>query len=82
MLSADGYVAVFTTPEGDVYRTPLVCWREDGPNVYGVTLHKGGLRRAEELPGFTRYAVAPGCACAPGVPEPAAGVGGRQLATR
>ncbi|MFF0432790.1 DUF6253 family protein [Streptomyces sp. NPDC004327] len=63
MLPADGYVAEFTTPEGDLYRTPLVCWREDGPYVYGVTLHKGGLRRAEELPGFTRYAAKPECAC-------------------
>ncbi|MFI8519460.1 DUF6253 family protein [Streptomyces sp. NPDC085481] len=77
MLPADGYVAVFTTPEGDVYRTPLVCWREDGPNVYGVTLHKGGLRRAEELPGFTRYAPRPDCSC-----NAAESALGRQLASR
>ncbi|MGW5424780.1 DUF6253 family protein [Streptomyces sp. NPDC003943] len=83
MLPADGYVAEFTTPEGDVYRTPLVCWREDGPYVYGVTLHKGGLRRAEELPGFTRYAVRPECACEAAATTASVAPGlARQLANR
>ncbi|MET9961911.1 DUF6253 family protein [Streptomyces sp. NPDC006326] len=55
LLPPDGHVALFATAEGDTYRTPLVCWRDDGSTVYGMVLYRGSLRRAEQVPGFRRY---------------------------
>ncbi|MFE4520244.1 DUF6253 family protein [Kitasatospora sp. NPDC056783] len=55
LLDAHGYEAVFGTPEGDTYRIPLVCWREDGDNLYGVVLIKGHPRRTDRLRDFLRY---------------------------
>lgn len=55
LLEAHNYDAVFGTPEGDTYRVPLVCWREDGENVIGMAMIKGHLRRADAIPGFMRY---------------------------
>ncbi|MFD3542031.1 DUF6253 family protein [Streptomyces sp. NPDC058662] len=55
LLAADGHAALCRTPEGDSYRIPLVCWRDDGSAVYGMVLHRGSLRRAEQVPGFRRY---------------------------
>ncbi|WP_406504936.1 DUF6253 family protein [Streptomyces sp. NBC_00212] len=59
LLDADGYEAVFGTPEGDIYRFPLVCWHDDGTHVSGMVLHKGQLRRAELVSGFMRYDTRP-----------------------
>ncbi|MFD4139766.1 MULTISPECIES: DUF6253 family protein [unclassified Streptomyces] len=59
LLDAANYEAVFTTPEGDTYRVPLVCWHDDGTHVSGMTLHKGQLRRAEQVKGFMRYDTRP-----------------------
>ena len=56
LLAADGYEAVFGTPEGDTYRFPLVCWREADDQMYGVVLVKGHLRRVDQLQNFLRYA--------------------------
>ncbi|MEU5667321.1 DUF6253 family protein [Streptomyces longwoodensis] len=56
LVAADGHVALFTTPEGDSYSLPLVCWRDDGTGVHGLVLHRGALRQAELVPGFRRYA--------------------------
>lgn len=56
LLQAHGHHAVFRTPEGDTYRIPLVCWREEGDHVYGMALIKGHLRRVEHLPNFLQYA--------------------------
>ncbi|AXE27997.1 hypothetical protein C0216_31295 (plasmid) [Streptomyces globosus] len=55
LLNATGYEAVFATPEGDTYRIPLVCWREDEDRVYGMVLVKGQLRCAERVRHFLRY---------------------------
>ncbi|MFB7667620.1 DUF6253 family protein [Kitasatospora sp. NPDC056138] len=55
LLDAHGYEAVFGTPEGDTYRIPLVCWREDGDHVYGMVLTKGHLRRTDQLRNFLQY---------------------------
>ncbi|MFG3347102.1 DUF6253 family protein [Streptomyces sp. NPDC048018] len=55
LLDAAGYEAVFATPEGDTYRIPLVCWREDGDRVYGMVLVKGQLRCADGVRHFLRY---------------------------
>lgn len=55
LLDAHGYEAVFGTPEGDTYRIPLVCWREDGDHVYGMVLVKGHLRRTDQLRNFLQY---------------------------
>jgi hypothetical protein len=55
LLEAHGYDAVFGSPEGDTYRIPLVCWREEGGHMYGMVLVKGHLRRVEQLPNFLRY---------------------------
>ncbi|WMX45698.1 DUF6253 family protein [Streptomyces roseicoloratus] len=64
LLDAAGYEAVFATPEGDTYRIPLVCWREDEGRVYGMVLFKGQLRCADQVRHFLRYgnrtAAAPG----------------------
>ncbi|MFJ8045917.1 DUF6253 family protein [Kitasatospora sp. NPDC096147] len=56
LLDAQTFEAVFGTPEGDTYRVPLVCWREDGEHVHGLALIKGHLRRVDRLPQFLRYA--------------------------
>ncbi|MGW2395696.1 DUF6253 family protein [Kitasatospora sp. NPDC001664] len=56
LLDAQSYEAVFGTPEGDTYRVPLVCWREDGEHLHGLALIKGHLRRVDRLPQFLRYA--------------------------
>ncbi|MER7515189.1 DUF6253 family protein [Streptomyces sp. NPDC126499] len=55
LLDATGYEAVFATPEGDTYRIPLVCWREDEDRVYGMVLVKGQLRCADRVRHFLRY---------------------------
>ncbi|MFD7981605.1 DUF6253 family protein [Streptomyces sp. NPDC059071] len=55
LLDASGYEAVFATPEGDTYRVPLVCWREDEGRVYGMVLVKGQLRCADRVRHFLRY---------------------------
>ncbi|MFJ7243788.1 DUF6253 family protein [Kitasatospora sp. NPDC098652] len=55
LLDAQAYEAVFGTPEGDTYRIPLVCWREDGDHLFGVVLVKGHLRRTDQLSDFLRY---------------------------
>jgi len=55
LLAADGYVALFSTTDGDIFRRPLVCWRDDGTHVYGMLLHRGSLHRAEQVRGFLRY---------------------------
>lgn len=55
LLDAQGYEAVFGTPEGDTYRIPLVCWREDGDHMYGMVLVKGHLRRTDQLQNFLQY---------------------------
>ncbi|MFG2844368.1 DUF6253 family protein [Kitasatospora sp. NPDC048296] len=55
LLDAHGYEAVFGTPEGDTYRIPLICWREDEDHMYGTVLVKGHLRRTDQLRNFLQY---------------------------
>ncbi|OII59565.1 hypothetical protein BJP40_13180, partial [Streptomyces sp. CC53] len=55
LLNATDYEAVFTTPENDTYRIPLICWREDKDQIYGMILIKGQPHRADQIRHFLRY---------------------------
>ncbi|MEV5968466.1 DUF6253 family protein [Streptomyces sp. NPDC051921] len=72
LLDAAGYEAVFATPEGDTYRIPLVCWREDEGRVYGMVLVKGQLRCADRVRHFLRYGTRTASAAADGAGAPRA----------
>ncbi|WP_424213367.1 DUF6253 family protein [Streptomyces sp. BI20] len=54
-----GPAAVFATPDGDVYRIPLVCGYDAGDHITGLIRHRGGLHVPETLPGFLYYATEP-----------------------
>ncbi|MDH6128155.1 DUF6253 family protein [Kitasatospora sp. GP82] len=55
LLPAHGYLAEFSGPDGERHTEPLICWWEDGTHVFGMVLHRGSPRRAEQIPGFLRY---------------------------